>query len=150
MLVFLSIFHHREFISPALLSSLFLFSINYVFKLYPGGSEVKASACSVGNPGSIPGSGRSPGEGNGNPLQYSCLENPMDGGAQQVLPWGCKESDTTEQLHFLSALLSSLFLFSINYVFKLAPSMSLAAFLTDFRIQILALSSIKGYCFQCV
>ena len=40
------------------------------------------SACNVGNPGSIPGSGRSPGEGNGNPLQYSCLENPMDGG-----PW---------------------------------------------------------------
>ena len=42
---------------------------------------VKASACNVGEPGSIPGSGRSPGEGNGNPLQYSCLENPMDGGA---------------------------------------------------------------------
>ena len=78
MLVFLSIFHHREFISPALLSSLFLFSINYVFKLYPGGSEVKASACSVGNPGSIPGSGRSPGEGNVNPLHYSCLETPID------------------------------------------------------------------------
>ena len=48
---------------------------------FPGGSEVKASACNVGDPGSIPGSGRSPGEGNGNPLQYSCLENPMDGGA---------------------------------------------------------------------
>ena len=46
-----------------------------------GGSEVKASASNAGNPGSIPGSGRSPGEGNGNPLQYSCLENPMDGGA---------------------------------------------------------------------
>ena len=46
-----------------------------------GGSEVKASASNVGNPGSIPGSGRSPGEGNGNPLQYSCLENPMDRGA---------------------------------------------------------------------
>ena len=44
----------------------------------PGGSEVKASACNVGDLGSIPGSGRSPGEGNGNPLQYSCLENPMD------------------------------------------------------------------------
>ena len=43
--------------------------------------EVKASACNVGDPGSIPGSGRSPEEGNGNPLQYSCLENPMDGGA---------------------------------------------------------------------
>ena len=49
---------------------------------FPGGSEVKASACNVGNLGSIPGSGRSPGEGNGNPLQFSCLENPMDGGAQ--------------------------------------------------------------------
>ena len=48
---------------------------------FPGGSEIKASASNVGDPGSIPGSGRSPGEGNGNPLQYSCLENPMDGGA---------------------------------------------------------------------
>ena len=48
---------------------------------FPGGSEVKAFACNVGHPGSIPGLGRSPGEGNGNPLQYSCLENPMDGGA---------------------------------------------------------------------
>ena len=48
---------------------------------FPGGSEVKASASSVRDPGSIPGSGRSPGEGNGNTLQYSCLENPMDGGA---------------------------------------------------------------------
>ena len=45
------------------------------------GSEVKASACNVGDVGSIPRSGRSPGEGNGNPLQYSCLENPMDRGA---------------------------------------------------------------------
>ena len=48
---------------------------------FPGGSEVKTSACSVGDPGSIPESRRSPGEGNGNPLQYYCLENPMDGGA---------------------------------------------------------------------
>ena len=48
---------------------------------FSGGSEVKASACTAGDLGSIPGSGRSPGEGNGNPLQYSCLENPMDGGA---------------------------------------------------------------------
>ena len=45
---------------------------------FPGGSEVKASARNVGDLGSIPGSGRSSGEGNGNPLQYSCLENPMD------------------------------------------------------------------------
>ena len=48
---------------------------------FPGGSDGKASARKVGDPGLIPGSGRSPGEGNGNPLQYSCLENSMDGGA---------------------------------------------------------------------
>ena len=52
-----------------------------VFKGFPGGAEVKASACNVGDLGSIPGSGRSPGEGNGNPLQCSCLENLMDRGA---------------------------------------------------------------------
>ena len=46
---------------------------------FPGGSEVKVSSCNVGDLGSIPGSGGSPGEGNDNPLQYSCLENPMDG-----------------------------------------------------------------------
>jgi len=44
------------------------------------GSEVKASACNAGDPGLIPRLGRSPGEGNGNPLQYSCLENPVEGG----------------------------------------------------------------------
>ena len=48
---------------------------------FPGGSEVKASAWNAGDLGSIPGSERSPGEGNGNPLQYSCLEKPMEGGA---------------------------------------------------------------------
>ena len=48
---------------------------------FPGGSDGKASAYNVGDPGSVPGLGRSPGEGNGNPLQYSCLENPMEGGA---------------------------------------------------------------------
>ena len=46
-----------------------------------GGLEGKAFACNAGDPGSIPGLGRSPGEGNGNPLQYSCVENPVDGGA---------------------------------------------------------------------
>ena len=48
---------------------------------FPGGSDGKASAYSAGDLGLIPGSGRSSGEGNGNPLQYSCLENPMDKGA---------------------------------------------------------------------
>ena len=51
---------------------------------FPGGSDGKESACNAGNLGSIPGSGRSHGEGNGNPLQYSCLENPMDRGAWQA------------------------------------------------------------------
>ena len=67
---------------------------------FPGGSNGKGSACSAGDPGLIPGLGRSPGEGNGNPLQYSCLENSMDREAPQSLvgysQWGCKESDTTE------------------------------------------------------
>ena len=48
---------------------------------FPGGSDGKASACNVEDLGSIPGLGRFPGEGNGNPLQYSCLDNSMDGGA---------------------------------------------------------------------
>ena len=48
---------------------------------FPGGLDGKASAYNAGDPGSNPGLGRSPGEGNSNPFQYSCLENPMDGGA---------------------------------------------------------------------
>ena len=58
------------------------------------GSEVKASACNVGDLDSIPGSGRSPEEGNGNPLQYSCLENPMDGGAWWATVHGVAKSQT--------------------------------------------------------
>ena len=65
-----------------------------VVKGFPGGSEVKASASNVGDLGSIPGSGRSPGEGNGNPLQYSCLENPMDGGAWWATVHGVAKSRT--------------------------------------------------------
>ena len=61
-----------------------------------GGSNGKETACNAGDPGSIPGLGRSPGEGNGNLLQYSCLESPMDRGAWRGTV--CKESDTTEQL----------------------------------------------------
>ena len=48
---------------------------------FPGGSDAKESTCNAGDLGLIPGSERSPGEGNGNPLQYSCLGNPMDRGA---------------------------------------------------------------------
>ena len=66
---------------------------------FPGGSEGKESAYNAGDPGLIPGSGRSPGGGHGNPFQYACLENPH---GQRSLagysPWGHKELDTTEQL----------------------------------------------------
>ena len=66
---------------------------------FPGGSDGKESACNAGDLGSIPGLGRSLEEGNGNPLKYSCLENPH---GQRSLagynPWGLKESDVTERL----------------------------------------------------
>ena len=54
-------------------------------KRFPGGLDGKDSACNVGNPGLIPGLERPPEEGNGNPLQYSCLENPMDRGAWKAI-----------------------------------------------------------------
>ena len=61
---------------------------------FPGGSDGKASAYNAEDPGSVPRSGRSPGEGNGNPLQYSCLENSMDGGALQATVYGVTKSQT--------------------------------------------------------
>ena len=60
---------------------IYVYTYLYLYLGFPGGSEVKASACNARDLSSIAESGRSPGEGNGNPLQYSCLENPMDGGA---------------------------------------------------------------------
>ena len=63
---------------------------------YPGDSNGKEPACNAGDPGSIPGWERSPGEGNGNPLQYSCLENSMNRGACWAVVHGVTESDTTE------------------------------------------------------
>ena len=68
------------------------------FTLFPGGSDSKASAYNVGDLGSIPGLGRSPGEGNGTPLQYSCLKNPMDRGAWYATVCGVTKSQTS--LHF--------------------------------------------------
>ena len=78
------------------------------FKGFPHSSVDKQSACNAGDPGSIPGWARSPGEGNGNPLQYSCLENPQ---GQRSLagysPWGCKSrtplSDSTATLNHIIA-----------------------------------------------
>ena len=65
-----------------------LFPEYYISSGFPHGSVGKESACNAGDPGSIPGSGRSPGEENNNPLQYSCLENPMDRGAWQATVHG--------------------------------------------------------------
>ena len=61
-------------------------------KCLPGGSDSEESACNAGDLGLIPESGRSPGEGNGNPLQYSCLENPNDRGAWQATVHGVAKS----------------------------------------------------------
>ena len=74
--------------------------MNTQAQCFPGGSEVKAFACNAGDLGSIPGSGRSPGEGNGNLLQYSCLENPMDGEAWWATVHEVAESDKTEHFTF--------------------------------------------------
>ena len=62
--------------------------------IFPGGSDSKESACNAGHPGLMPGSGRSPGEGNGNPFQYSSLGNPMDGGAWQAIVHGVAKNRT--------------------------------------------------------
>ena len=91
---------------------------------FPGGSDGKASACNVGDVGSIPGLGRSPGGGNGNPLQYSCLENPMDRGVRQTTLHGVGRDRATSllsrveiglgverRLLFLSFILSLLYYF---------------------------------------
>ena len=70
-------------------------NLSYVLKQdFSGGSDSKASIYNAGDPGSIPGSGRSPGEGNGTPLQHYCLENPMDTGAWQATVHGVAKSQT--------------------------------------------------------
>ena len=66
---------------------------------FPDGSSNKAPNCNAGDLGSIPGSGRPLGEGNHNPLQYSCLENPMDRGAWQVTVHGVTQSWTQLNAH---------------------------------------------------
>ena len=80
---------------------------------FPGSSDGKASAYSAGDLGSIPGLGRSPGEGNGNPLQYSCLENPMDRGAWWATAHGVAKSQTR-----LSDFISLHFTFSSCFLEK--------------------------------
>ena len=82
---------------------------------FPGGSEVKASASNAGDLGLIPGSGRSPGEGNGNPLQYSFLGNPMDRGAWQATVHRVAKSQTRLS-DFTSSLLYVLY---VQYILRI-------------------------------
>ena len=71
-------------------------AVRHIFRGFSGSSDYKESACNAGDPGLIPGLGRSTGEGNGNPLQYSCLENPLDREAWWAMVHEVtKESDTT-------------------------------------------------------
>ena len=90
-------------------------NIFYVLRGFPGGSDDKAPACNTGDQGSIPGLGRSPGEGNGNPLQYPCLENSMNRGAGWATVHGVAKSQTR-----LSNFTFTFSIQSLKMVFKKA------------------------------
>ena len=94
-------------------------SLKISFDVIPGGSEVKASACNLGAPGLIPGLGLSPGEGNSNPLQYSCLENPMEGGDWWATIHGVEKSRTQLSyftFHFFTFDVWAIFIVFIEFV----------------------------------
>ena len=101
----------------------------FFFKV--GGSEVKASACNAGDLGLIPGLGRSPGEGNGNALQYSCLENPMDTGAWWAIVHGVAKSRTR-----LSDFTFTLFMVKYSFcsLILLVSSLNCLSFLLAHRV----------------
>ena len=134
---------------------------------FPGGSDSKASVYNVGDPGSIPGSGRSAGEGNGNPFQYYCLENPVDRGAwQATVHGGRKESDTSERrsckflciilFHYIYMYMSSLYI-HLSRDIRLFPSLGYCEqccyehrgayiFLNYSFVQVYARNGIAGSC----
>ena len=93
--------------------------------IFSGGSEVKASTWNEGDPGSIPGSGRSPGEGTGNPLQYSCLENPLRVEPGRLQSMGSQSQTRLSDFTFLISLIE----FCLNNV-----SLSKKDFFFHFKI----------------
>ena len=104
-------------------------SIYFTQNYFPGGLDGKASAYNVEDPGSIPGLGRSPGERNGNPFQYSCLENPMDGGAWQAIVHGVTKSQTrlsdftfTQNTDLLHIHYTYTYILHVFYMFVCFPS----------------------------
>ena len=105
----LCIFHKYVCINTCV----FFISLSIMVYYFPGDSDGKASVYSVGDPGLIPESGRSPGEGNGNPLQYSCLENSMEGGALKATVHGVAKSRTRLSDFTLHKVVK--FTFSLNY-----------------------------------
>ena len=90
-----------KIVKPSNISFFFYFRDTFEHLEYRGGSDGKESACNAGDLSSIPGLGRSPGEGDGNPLPYSCLENPMDRGAWRATAHRVPKSQTmTKRLTF--------------------------------------------------
>ena len=92
---FQCLFHNSSFLQQIFKRIMIITKYLHISRDFPGGSDGKASAYNAGDLGLIPGSGRSSGEGNGNPLQYSCLENPMDGRAWQATVRGVAKSQTS-------------------------------------------------------
>ena len=97
---------------------------------FPGGSDTKESTCNAGDPSLIPGWGRSPAEGNVNPLQYSCLENSMDRGAW----WNAAHGVTKNRIQLSDELTPSLFSFS--HVFISLNSCHMEWFIFALKIEI--------------
>ena len=89
---------------------------------FPGSSDGKAFAYNAGDLGSIPGSERSPGEGNGNPLQYSCLENPMDQGTWWATVYGVTKSQT--RLSDFTSLKFYLIIRDMHFIFSFVKCLS--------------------------
>ena len=112
--------------TTATLTLFYLWYLHYMGS--PVGSDGKESACNTGDLGSIPGSGRSPGEGNGYPLQHSCLENPhRQRSLEGYSPWGLKELATTEQLtHFHLYYIKIVFFFFHSPLHKLHENRNLS------------------------